>query len=270
MGIDTKATPTLCDEMKRLSVETWERIGFARTRSGLKIYETTITQNLLYSLQKFSEFSKTTAEVQMFEAINEARNGNDIEIFLQVGKSYIYLPAQAKILYKNEKYPAMEHGDQIRDLINYAKSKHGYPLYLLYNFAKSAPVSHKRYGCTLVAADYLYNTFAYKTKKKKWIIPSYTDLHPDIGEPWEILACDKLNKIDELFLTSLKRELVPENCGNIKEYTLDEVLHHPSWEKLSLSREPEYRYPINAEEGPDKDGNLGFAPKFRIVISPER
>ena len=268
MGINTKVTSTLCDEMKRLSVETWERIGFARTRSGLKIYETTITQNLLYSLQKFSELSKTTAEVQMFEAINEDRNGNDIEIFLQVGKSYIFLPTQSKILYKNEKYTAMEHGNQIRDLISYAKSKHGYPLYLLYNFAKSASISHKRYGCTLVAADYLYNTFAYKTKTKKWIIPSYFDLHPDIGEPWEILACDKLKKIDELFLTSLKRELVPENCDNIKEYSAEDVLYDPSWKKISISKSLESADEV--ESVSDGIAKEKFSPKFRIVISPAK
>lgn len=181
MKATTTFNPNLCDEMRRLSIETWERIGFARNRFGLKIYETTITQNLLFQLQKFSELCGS-GNVKMYESTNEKTNGNDIEIFLQVGKSYICLPTQAKIIYANEKYPKMEHGDQIKDLIKYAKTIDGYPLYLLYNYAKSVPSSYKSYGCTLVSAHYLYKTYAYK-KKTKWIIPSFLDLHPKIAEP---------------------------------------------------------------------------------------
>ena len=117
--MNTITVHTLCDEMKNLSIETWERIGFARSRPGLKIYETTITQNLLFELKKFSERHKIT-QIDMFEATNEKTNGNDLEIFLRVGSKYLCLPTQAKIIYGNGKYPRMEHGNQINDLMSYS------------------------------------------------------------------------------------------------------------------------------------------------------
>lgn len=254
--------PTLCDEMKRLSIETWERIGFARSRSGLKIYETTITQNLLFGLKKFSEHYGTGC-VQMFEATNEATNGNDMEIFLQVGSNYICLPAQAKIIYADEKYPRMEHGDQIKHLMKYAKSIGGYPLYLLYNYVTESKLSPEDCGCSIVSAQYLCDNYAHKSKKKKWIIPKFTDLHPNIAEPWHILACDVISKVNELFIVSWNLTLIPKDFESIKEYTFEEILHNPDWKQLSLvPQEQSHDGRIEKKKIID-----GYAPRFRVVIS---
>jgi len=256
---------TLCDEMRRLSVDTWERIGFARSRVGLKVYETTITQNLLFELKKFSEHYKT-GFVHMFEATNEKANGNDIEIFVQIGNKYICLPTQAKILYSDGKYPRMEHGNQIKDLIKYAKLIGGYPLYLLYNYDLKSNPTLNNYGSSIVSAHYLSKHYTYKTSNKKWIIPSFSDLNPSISEPWEILACDTLLKLEELFLKSSNTSLIPSDFKEIKEYTREEVFDNPKWKHFSsISSNQD----TDAESDNEVDA-VGFEPKFRIVISNQK
>ena len=47
--------PTECNWFQFFAQETWDRIGFARTRKGLKIFETTITQNLIFEYQASME-----------------------------------------------------------------------------------------------------------------------------------------------------------------------------------------------------------------------
>jgi len=250
---------TLCDEFQRLSVETWDRIGFARSRSGLKIYETTITQNLLFQLKKFSELYKTT-QVQMFEAVNEKTNGNDIEIFLQIDSDYICLPTQAKIIYSNGKYPRMEHGKQINDLMNYAKSVGGFPLYLLYNYDKEN-ISLNNYGCSIVSAQYLFDNFAYKLVKKKWIIPSFSDLNPSVAEPWDVLVCNFFSNI----LTTMSRSLIASDISAIKNYAIEEVVDNSNWKRLTLVKSDREERDDLSETNYDNE----FSPKFRIVISSQ-
>jgi hypothetical protein len=122
--------------LKRISWSVWDRIGFARTRRGLKIFETTITQNLLFNIMYAHQYLKLP--IYLFEAHSEATNGNDIEFFIQCGNNYVLFPVQAKIIYPNNKYKMIDHlvgGKQQIDLLtDYAKQKQGYPIYWLYNY----------------------------------------------------------------------------------------------------------------------------------------
>ena len=152
----------ICDELKRLSIETWNRIGFARTRPGLKIYETTLTQNLLFSLRQFQEDCNIYS-LQMYEATDERINGNDLELIVQTPSGYVRIPTQAKLLYTNLKYVAINHNGttryQVDDLISYASIIRGIPMYLFYNY-----VPHhnnlREHGCTMMKADYILNNFS--------------------------------------------------------------------------------------------------------------
>lgn len=255
---------SLCDELKRLSHETWERIGFVRTRSGFKIFETTITQNILFSLKKFTE-NCSQHQLQMFEAIDEKTNGNDIEIFLQVGDKYISLPTQAKILYSSSKYTAMDHGNQINDLLSYSKRVGGFPLYLLYNYISDQ--SFKDYGCSFIDAEHLFYNYAFKSKtrsgKIKWIIPTFSDLHPGYALPWYELFCISLNDLEDLsvhFGDAFTLQLMRNK--NLKYYTIEELTSNPNWKAFSLD--------FVEKENKDESSQEGFRPKFRLIISNEK
>ena len=163
--------PTLCNFLQLLAYDTWQRVEFGRTRNGFKVFETTITQNILY---EFCVYTDIFPEIPMriFEAVNEPLNGNDIELIIQTSQGYIIAPLQAKILYSSDDYKAMEHGNQINDLITYAASVGGTPLYLLYNYCSDPmfkhsanlcgiPFTKEQFGCSLVSANYLLNNFAF-------------------------------------------------------------------------------------------------------------
>jgi hypothetical protein len=88
--------PNLNNFLNFFSVSIWDRIKFTRKHNGLKIYETTITQNFLYQI-KLSIPSNESC-FHMFESKNEKTNGNDLEIFIETSKGYIFFPTQAKII----------------------------------------------------------------------------------------------------------------------------------------------------------------------------
>src|SRR5688572_6394868 len=88
--------PNLCNFLQLVAYDTWKRIEFTRTRNGLKIFETTITQNILYEFRIYTDLFPTIP-IRMFEAINEPMNGNDIELIIQTRHGFIIAPIQAKI-----------------------------------------------------------------------------------------------------------------------------------------------------------------------------
>ena len=260
----------LCKKMIDISKETWERIEFARNRQGLKIYETTITQNILFDLNK----SFTSAEIKIFEAIDERTNGNDIELFIKTNVGYLFFPIQAKIIYANSKYEALEHGNKINDLIGYATKKNGYPLYLLYNYDRTftynkiicgQTANNKVFGCSIISADYLLNNYAFnridRNGNSKWTIPSFFDLHPVNANPLFVLSCcssDNDNYIS--FLTKIIPNFSEEELNSLKVYSEEEVLKDKSWATLSMDKM------LPEEKQKENQDVKVFAPKFRIVF----
>lgn len=255
----------LCDILEKLSQETWERIKFSRNRSGLKIYETTITQNLLYSIHK----NNNSIPIIIEEANDEKTNGNDLEIYLKINGGYIFLPTQAKIIYSNYKYIQMDHIGQIDDLINYAKLNRGFPLYLLYNYVMNfipsqsicgIKLKDSHYGCTLTSAKYLYNNFAYQRLDKngnlQWIIPSFHDLHPSFSFPWIILGCCQCSDWRQIIFD--KFDL---NIRSLKLFSYNE-LKDSNWREIDFDKEYEKEIFINETYNEYKK----FSPKFRIII----
>lgn len=115
---------SLCSLLQLIAVDTWNRVEFGRTRKALKIFETTITQNILYELFVYcSRYPK--CPVRMFEAVNESINGNDIELCVKIQNGYVLIPLQAKIVDKHGLYSKIDHKNQIEDLIHYAKKVNG-------------------------------------------------------------------------------------------------------------------------------------------------
>jgi len=283
-----------CKLLRELSQDTWKRIQFSRSRYGLKIYEVTITQNLIYEINR----NTSNSMVSIFEATNEKTNGNDIELFIQTENGYLFFPVQSKIVYKGQDYPKMEHGNQIIDLINYASTKGGMPLYLLYNYSpeflfnsdiNGISCSSLDFGCSLIDADYLMSNFAFKrTDKngnKKWEIPSFFDLHPNRAIPWFIPFCLGNNELDK---TKIFKELFPnpseEQLSDLKVYSTSEIEENKDWIPID-TKKTEYKKEdvfvpivstVEITEGitrkiaeKDDHRDTKFLPKFRLVFKNE-
>lgn len=277
---------TISDILKVVATRVWERIGFVRSKRGLKIYETTITQNLLFSMMDFSEVFGY--RIKLFEAVSEKTNGNDIECFIEFKEGYVLFPIQAKIIYSNNKYKQIKHcvkgsgEEQIDLLIEYAKKNKGFPLYIFYNHVNNVklfgpfPESDKNqietFGISFTSAYYLYKKYYLKDIEgtRKWQIPSFNDLHPIHARPiHEITSLIG----DKKFETKIEREIskkMNRNSKEIKYYNQKELLQNPDWSDLtpfhaigrtSLDRD------VDKILGSSKDRKETFNPKFRIMIS---
>jgi RNase P/RNase MRP subunit p30 len=90
---------------QKFAYDTWKKIKLSFTNDNFKIYETTITQNMVYELLEL-KFSN----VKIFEALDETTNGNDLEVFIEsFDKRYYKFAVQSKIVYKNNKYSSIKH-----------------------------------------------------------------------------------------------------------------------------------------------------------------
>ena len=250
----------LCQKMVNLSHDTWDRIKFVRNSTlPQKVRETTITENLLFELAKFSE-SCTFKQVEAFEAVNEAVNGNDIEFFIQqpTGK-YIFIPMQAKALYPSNKYEQIPYKNQNTYLLNYAKKTHGFPLYLLYNYS-STNLSYKNFGCSIVDANYIKKNFSSLPS------PTFDDLHitNNVASPWYVLVCDSL---EEKTNKSITRDLLDNHLDIVETYDYNNFFDKNKWEKINLQETYfEDRFNSEGKKIVDNDSD-DFLPKYRIVIS---
>lgn len=266
----------LCAELERLSYETWDRIMFARTRRGLRIYETTLTQNILFSLRRFQERCADYS-LSLSEAIDETANGNDIELIVQTSRGYLKLPTQAKLLYSNLKYTAISHlgsrGYQVDDLIHYASRIGGIPMYLFYNYVPRHHTALRDHGCTMLTADYIKNNFspARATTVTRWRIPSFHDLHlPAL--PWHHLICSLLIEEDALVLL---RELDQNiDVAELQFYTQEELEGDERWQELEVVEGTEGFELIGDDHGDEdeifREGLIQeFNPRFRVIISNE-
>lgn len=191
-------TPNLCDLFKLLSIETWKRIEYAYLKSGIKVFETTITQNLLFEINALSD--QFDLDINIFEAVDENRNGNDLELIIRYPKegTEFYTPIQGKKVYRNQTYGSIDHGNQIETLLNYALEKRSTAFYLFYNYTPSgingwvSPCDLSLFGCSMVNANFIRdNYYNKKTKRngsKGWIIPTLQKLIPK-SFPWHELVC---------------------------------------------------------------------------------
>jgi len=138
---DVLRNKTTNEILKLISLRIWAKIEFAKTRKGLKIFETSVTQDILQFMMLAASQSKF--DIKLFEAKSEKTNGNDIECFIETNEGYILFPIQSKIIYSDFKYRKISHKvrgvEQIDILLNYAKKKGGFPLYFFYNYYNDKP-----------------------------------------------------------------------------------------------------------------------------------
>jgi hypothetical protein len=211
------ATPNLCDLFKLLSIETWKRIEYSYLKPRVKVFETTVTQNLIFSINAYKD--QYNLNIDALEASDEKTNGNDFELIIRFPNDGIeyYAPIQAKKVYRNGRYLSMDHGAQIESLINYANANNAKPMYLLYNFASSPFRSGvtlssppELLGCTLISAEYLFNNHYNQRLRRNgtptWHIPDFYDLNPANAFAWHELVCS--NNVFDLYRILQKKGLV--------------------------------------------------------------
>lgn len=198
-----ECNPGLCELFKFLAIETWKRLEFTYIKPYIRVYETTLTQNIGFTINAYKE-QFPSLSIELWEAEDEKSNGNDLELILKFDNNNFdfYAAIQAKKIDRHGKYYAMEHGDQIISLIDYAERLNGYPLYLLYNYIEPFPRritdQQELYGCSIVDAYHLkdnyYNTAIRRKRdgsiENKWEIPHFNDLHPENAFPWHELVCN--------------------------------------------------------------------------------
>jgi hypothetical protein len=136
---------TLCNWSKFFSASVWGRIGFCRLVAKMNVYETSITQELVYQFWQLARHFKLP--IELFQSKDEKANGNDLEIGIQTKHGYFRVPCQAKIVGKNSRYAAFLHKVrgvyQLDALLAYGRKVRGLPLYLMYNFHESAYENQK-------------------------------------------------------------------------------------------------------------------------------
>lgn len=277
------------------SARTW--IELKKVHQGhFKIYETTITQNLIKDFVIHSEYLELP--IYIFESRNEKANGNDLEIFVETVNGFLFIPTQAKVI-KGTKYPTISHNaggkPQIEMLIDYARKLRGIPAYLFYNYFGDFTFQEYtdsilpgyedlHFGCTIGSAFAIYNDFYYKSGRRKWNIPTFNDLHLPMNYAFPIFyAFWRLiigNIQDISWFVNGKDGLIQ----NIKFYKFKELDNNENWkpfwkpERISgisdslqqmgdpfeteLNKLPEIISHVSTPEV--------FAPMYRIIICRER
>lgn len=293
-----EANPNLCILFKFLAVETWKRLEFSYIKPYVKVFETTLTQNIAFNINAYKAVYPRLP-IRVLEAEDEYTNGNDLELVINYPSGSFYTPIQAKKIYRNGKYDAMEHGNQIEKLIEYAENNYGYPLYLLYNYVDDDQID-ERYGCSVVDAYYLsdnyYNARIGTSKGiivAKWKIPDFYDLHPSNAIAWQDLVCgnkrDLAIKLMGLMSEYRKRDITIDRILNPKEkpflgFIPTDWIDYTNWidirEKQTFVNKnmPDYNVEKTAPTEKISSKKLDdqhqkesyFNPKYRIVIDYDR
>jgi hypothetical protein len=203
----------LHDFIENFSIYTWERLKFhAENLKSSVLRETTLNENFWDGFINLMEYS---VNLRLFHAKDERVNGDDFEIFIEImPNQFIYFPCQAKKIYSNEGYQAINHLvgkynplQQISNLIDYAKGK-GLPIYLLFNYSKDDfnSLNHQKelFGCTVIDAFFIKNNY-FDSEKNTVKTIYFKDLHPHPAKPFisilDLVNSDFPNSLKAIFET---------------------------------------------------------------------
>jgi len=264
--------------IKYISADIWNRIGFVNNCSSeefLRIYEVTITQNLIYEIYKFQKVNKLNL-IQIQESKNERTNGSDLLLCVLFDRGVLQIPIQAKIMSANKEnddgiYKYFHHknksGIQIDLLENYAQMLgSNLAIYLFYNFTNGSSYIDKNeqehlYGCSFTATK---NLFELKDSQKLY----FSSIHPNICKPFYH------------FFQDGGRFTIGNSSGNSPTGTMDDVIDFYKLAGLDIDKsfvEQLHFYNIEEIYGDDSWGNVNsidnvnkdnnvFNPKYRMLV----
>jgi len=270
----------LCSLFQAAAHDTWLRIRFSRRVPGLKIHETTITQNLVYELNLLQQ-RLGIRNFRIQESLNEKSNGYDLQVVIRQRDGWYTYNIQSKILYHPSRrsgvdnlvdgtYPRLRHRvggqAQVDVLINHSSSLGGIPLYMLYNFV-SMPITERRicgilaqssqYGCCLISAQRLKDRCSDSHGYLKRKIRFSTLYNAAEIIPWMALTCC-LPRYNERQTRALFR-LHPEYV--IRKRIDDPTVRGGEWVPLNDPEKIVDNFQSYSEEV------RGFAPRYRLIIN---
>lgn len=265
----------LCAWAEAYSRMVWHRIHYARSTARMRVFETTITQNLIFDL-----VSKRFPAIGVWEAKDETANGDDIEVVIEIhGVAYVFA-VQCKIAYKNEVFEAFWHEvinkrtgvvtRQIDLLCNYARSINGIPAYMLYSFRRNGSSKNDEYGVSMAGAHFLLHTYGGANRRRKK--PTVAQMISGISIPLPIFLCsDVLRHV--VNPRSLPRHQWPYAWSMP---FLDSRSHDYAAHEIAEFREDRRWRPIETWPGGDGISTASesirepeFRPKYRIVFGSE-
>lgn len=275
----------LCTWASIYSMITWNKIGFTRSLHRARLYETSLTQDLVF---QFYLSAKTGSyPVEIFESWDEATHGNDLDIFIQKEGGYVHVPVQAKLISSDGRYAKINHRVgttyQMDALIDYAILKGGIPLYLFYNYVmqydwREDEYEHGRsieeYGCSFVHADTIRRRYK-KLKKRvvKWKIPRFEELHPSLAIPFSDLFCGLLKQPLFAWPGILGNNLIAKPVI----YSYEEITDEDSWRNMTppaqisgLHEDVLYKIRNDFSDQLEEDQGKPFDPKYRVIFSTGR
>lgn len=285
-------TPTICDVFKAASIDTWERIKFSRTTPGLKISETTITQNIVYELrllkQRYMHVGYTLAESK-----HEDVNGRDmlLRILYPGGRVYTFA-LQAKIIYHDlgskklktnlddGNYQQLKHmvgkaspipEPQVDKLLKYSKKRGYIPFYLLYNYVKKKYRGvNRQFGCTIVGAQHMKDKHTDPKDGDLLRTVRFSQLHLFPAFPLSDLICEAL---------IFSEENIRDVAGLPPDYELtagsrSDLRSDEDWFVLEDTRDGEMEFIAPGERTQKRNKEIsdvgedveGYSPMFRLDV----
>jgi hypothetical protein len=272
------------DFLRTYAHQIWERIHFSWCRNQ-RISETTITENMIFDF--WHKVKENKLPIKIYEAKEEYRNGNDLEVFVETKRGFLLLVCQAKIISKKGNYlkitHKINHHYQIDSLIDYAKQRGGESFYIFYNYVSDFMLKRKLkesklfeaedYGLTYCSANYIkknyFNLIPGRLGKTNNRIPRFEQLHPEYALPLFSL----ISMLREDFVSDLLYEAFQQKATPFKLYTLREILDDHSFENIiplmkvsgvsNLSEEELFEPEIKQKP---KEAR-GYNPKYRIVFT---
>ena len=292
---------SICAWAALYAATVWNKIGFMRSLVRGRIFETTLTQDLLF--QFYTMANDRQLPIELYEALDETSNGNDLELFIEKRDGYIHVPIQAKLIDRDGKYGRLHHKIghhyQIDLLLSYAKSNGALPLYLLYNHSATAArqwpdgdehnhdnipfdnagmnlhenTSIQEYGCSIVAAKHLKDLFCTKPQTRKttntWKTPGFPDIHPSPALPFSALFCKLVKDPVERWSEILHLQKLP----TLQAYSYNQVVDKKTWRDktppATIGRIRGFEENLITDNFLEKEPTV-FNPKFRIIMSNER
>jgi hypothetical protein len=271
-----------CDFLNKYSERIWNRIRLARRRKQ-RVSETTITENLIFDF--WCHGKEDSLAIEIYEAKDEASNGNDLEIYIETTKGFLMMVCQAKIIDKANKYAGLNHkvGSeyQIDLLIKYGRKMGAMPFYLFYNYVdvfsmgealrQQTKYRSAQFGLTCCQAEYIkgnfYRAAVGDTTKTRVTKPKFSDLHPLFASP----LAEKIEIFSNDYLAGMLDDignLFGENP--VKFYSRDQITNNNGWDDLLPYGkigfvETEKKQPVVKKA----TALEGFNPKYRILLVKE-
>lgn len=280
----------LKDWLAYFSAITYEKLDkYKKYPSILSVGEVCINELFIDTI--LDAITKYNLPIRFFHAKDETSNGNDFEILLPFDKRhYLLFPCQAKKLYKNKRYKAIQHPvgenkqEQILYLLDYAKEVGGFPLYFLYNyvpddftFKKYSGYEKELLGCTMISAFHLRDNYLQSNQRMKQI--SFSDIHPPAVPLVKLADLYKRNfVVSELLLKvfgEVKYKKHKKALDNLVGYTMNDLINKKVVDKEWLEIHPtdKKRY-IGIDMQPlkpqiESNEKIEFNPKYRIIFTNE-